>query len=242
MPFWLACLVETIFFYFANLAMMTAMTISVCRLLMVIKFDKMIEFEPEESVERIKTLLLTLTALPTVYPAYVVFTKEFVSPQVEFYTGLEGSESINPHLIFSSLVCTVCIIATIGPYLYGKYYLIKNHAISVRSERKDASKNMINMKAVIISFVLATLSVLVVILLRVVDQRLAPINIILVSSTFTVFLVKFVLSNKIREFFLRKAFQKKTNAQEFLIWFKSCFCHLKRNKVDVHRIEMESVA
>ena len=35
----------------------------------------MIEFEPEESVERMKTLLLTLTALPTVYPAYVVFTQ-----------------------------------------------------------------------------------------------------------------------------------------------------------------------
>lgn len=118
-------------------------------------------------------------------------------------------------------------------------YLLLN---SVRSERKDDSKNMISMKAVIISFVLATLSVLVVILLRAVDQRLAPINIILVSSTFTVFLVKFVLSNKIREFFLRKAFQKKTNAQEFLIWFKSCLCNLKRNKVDVHRIEMESVA
>ena len=118
-------------------------------------------------------------------------------------------------------------------------YLLFN---SVRSEGPDASKNMINMKAVLISFVLATLSVPAVILLRSFDQRLAPINIILVSTTFTVFLVKFVLSKKIREFFLRKASQKKTNVRECLISFKSYFFHLKRNKIDVERIEMESAA
>ena len=39
------------------------------------QFDKMIEFEPEESVEKMKNILLILPALPTVYPAYTIFTK-----------------------------------------------------------------------------------------------------------------------------------------------------------------------
>ena len=35
----------------------------------------MIEFEPEESVEKMKNIVLILPALPTVYPAYTIFTK-----------------------------------------------------------------------------------------------------------------------------------------------------------------------
>lgn len=52
-----------------------------------------------------------------------------VSPPVQFFTGLEGSEWINPYLTVGLALGLVSIPLTIGPYVYGKYYLNKYHAI-----------------------------------------------------------------------------------------------------------------
>jgi len=52
-----------------------------------------------------------------------------VSPQLTFYTGLTGSKSFNPHIITTVLLCGVCSVASLGFFLYGKYYLQKYHKI-----------------------------------------------------------------------------------------------------------------
>ena len=52
-----------------------------------------------------------------------------VSPPAQFWTGLKSSETINPYLILAIALGLVGIILTMGPYIYGKYYLNKYHAI-----------------------------------------------------------------------------------------------------------------
>jgi len=55
---------------------------------------------------------------------------EYISPQVSFYTGLaEWFVKPNPYLVSFGVTSLVCILATVGPYFYGRYYLKKYHSI-----------------------------------------------------------------------------------------------------------------
>ena len=52
-----------------------------------------------------------------------------MSPLVQFFTGIKGTDSVSPHVIV--VLTTVCICSTTAlvSYLYGKYHLNKYHKI-----------------------------------------------------------------------------------------------------------------
>jgi len=60
-----------------------------------------------------------------------------VAPHVSFYTGLEASRTINPHLIITCLIGIICIISASGQFFYGKYYLNKFHKTRETIERNN---------------------------------------------------------------------------------------------------------
>ena len=62
-----------------------------------------------------------------------------VAPHVSFYTGLEASRTINPHLIVTCLIGFICIISASGQFFYGKYYLNKFHKTRETIERNNLS-------------------------------------------------------------------------------------------------------
>ena len=66
----------------------------------------------------------------TLIPFKNLYLKWFtghVAPHVSFYTGLEASRTINPHLIVTCIIGFICIISASGQFFYGKYYLNKFH-------------------------------------------------------------------------------------------------------------------
>lgn len=94
-------------------------------------------------------------------------------------------------------------------------------------------KNIISMKAVIAFVVISTITVATGIVLSFTDQRQIPQNLIITASIATSFIVKFVNSPKIKEFFFRKMTQKKLNLSEFFLFTKSSFLKITRRKVGV---------
>jgi len=125
----------------------------------------MMEYEPEEVSRKILCVLSLIVALATSYQSYsaittgttqlsVLWIKEclnfkrrgglyfkwftgHVAPHVSFYTGLEASRTINPHLIITCLIGIICIISASGQFFYGKYYLNKFHKTRETIERNN---------------------------------------------------------------------------------------------------------
>ncbi|XP_023321103.1 uncharacterized protein LOC111695871 [Eurytemora carolleeae] len=128
MPYWIALLVELAFVYNVHLALGLSMGISACRLLMIIQFDKMIQFEPEKFCHSLLTALLILTVVIIGYPAYYTISRGVVGVLIGLLTGLDSSSTVGAVQISFIILLAVTVITTVGSYLYGKYYLKKHHS------------------------------------------------------------------------------------------------------------------
>ena len=100
------------------------------------------------------------------------------------------------------------------------------------SENVDSAKNMINMKSVIKTVISTIFIVISIVLLRrFTDQSKMPYSLILGLTVFTMYLVNFAQSPKIKEFLRHKLSQNVTNFRETLIAVKSRVLQLKSNQV-----------
>ena len=63
--------------------------------------------------------------------------KPFKFLYFKWFTGLEASRTINPHLIITCLIGIICIISASGQFFYGKYYLNKFHKTRETIERNN---------------------------------------------------------------------------------------------------------
>ncbi len=106
--------------------------------------------------------------------------------------------------------------------------------LSSMSENVDSAKNMINMKSVIKTVISTIFIVISIVLLRrFTDQSKMPYSLILGLTVFTMYLVNFAQSPKIKEFWRHKLSQNMTNFRETLIAVKSRVLQLKSNQVGV---------
>ena len=76
------------------------------------------------------------------------------------------------------------------------------------------TKNMIDIKAIVIIIIINVPLASLVILLGVLDHREIPVTIFLPSTLFTLYTVKFVQNPKIKEFLFRKLSQTMVNWKE----------------------------
>ncbi|XP_023337226.1 uncharacterized protein LOC111708164 isoform X2 [Eurytemora carolleeae] len=182
-------------------------------------FDAMIELEPEGFSQRVLLILCIVSGLIVGIPTYIVFTTGFVSPQVQFFTGIKGTDSVNPHVIF--VLTTVCICSTTAlvSYLYGKYHLNKYHKISIEFE-SDSTKNMIKMKTVLIAILISGSNGVLAVSLPTLKKQKTPVSVIIAATIITLSLVKFSRTPKVKEFLARKSTQKMTTITESVKAFR----------------------
>ncbi|XP_023333462.1 uncharacterized protein LOC111705217 [Eurytemora carolleeae] len=235
LPYWLAFSLELVDVYLVYLSLGLSTTISVSRLLMIIKFDRMIELEPEQLSQRILGFLVIIFTIIMGFPAYVAYTQEAVSPQVVYYTVWEEPTAPHPYLACFTIVWTICVLTTVGPYLFGKYYLKKYHILRMEFENRDEAKNIINMRSVIKTVLFTSFFVVSIVVLRFfADQSIFPYGLMMGVLVFTMYLVKFSQNPKIKEYFFHKLTQKKTILQEnYYTILSSRILNLRANKVGV---------
>lgn len=105
--------------------------------------------------------------------------------------------------------------------------------LSALSEGVDKAKNMINMKSVLLTAIITFLLPFIIILIKYISPKGVPLNMMLIVTVFTLFLVKFSQNEKIKEFFFRKLDQKKTQVVENIQNLKVSIFKIKINKVGV---------
>ena len=94
-----------------------------------------------------------------------------------------------------------------------------------------------NMKTVILTVIITSGAVVLAVLLRLVDQRQMPLNIIIPDTIATLILIKFFHNPEIQEYSKRKMSQRKTNLVESLKYLKSRILKLKTNKVGIRNAD-----
>ena len=110
---------------------------------------------------------------------------------------------------------------------------------SVPSETGEAGKNMISMKSII--KIISSLSLLFFISLGFLTVGgHVEIAVIIFVTFFTLYLIKYVQSPKVKDFFHHKLSQTKTKTNEKLIVFKSSILSFKMNKVGVQNMVQEA--
>ena len=100
-------------------------------------------------------------------------------------------------------------------------------------EKRDSTKHMINMKTVITSTCILGITVILAIPLGNIDQRNVPVNMIMMDSMLTIVLAQLIQKPPIKEFFLQKLSQKRTNLTENLLVYKDFFHKMSNSKVHV---------
>ena len=95
---------------------------------------------------------------------------------------------------------------------------------------------MLNMNSIILIWGLGCFLVVASAVFRVLDQRQVPINIILVVTILTLFLVSCVRTQNIQKFFIKKLSQKITNAKEKCYAFKTSILKMKQNRVGLQNM------
>ena len=110
---------------------------------------------------------------------------------------------------------------------------------SVLSENGETGKNMISMKSIIKIICSLSLVFLTLLGLLTVGGHV-EIAVIIFVTIFTLYLIKYVQSPKVKVFFYHKLSQTKTKTNEKLIAFKSSISIFKKNKVGVQNMVQET--
>ena len=111
--------------------------------------------------------------------------------------------------------------------------------VSVLSENGEAGRNMISMKLII--KIIINLSLLFLIILGLfLEGRHVELVLIIIVTFFTLFLIKYVHSPKLKVFFFHKLSQTKTRTNEKFIAFKSSILFFRKNKVCVQNMVQEA--
>ena len=103
----------------------------------------------------------------------------------------------------------------------------------MKYEVSDSSKNMINLKSIIVTVLITSALTVPLILLHYFDQSHIPYNIILAVTIFTMYLVKFVQNPSILKFFVHKMSQRKLILKETALVLRSAILKVKVNRVGV---------
>ena len=111
--------------------------------------------------------------------------------------------------------------------------------VSVQSENGDVGKNIISIKLIIKAIISIALMFLITLGLFL-EGRHVELVLIIIVTLFTLFLIKYVQSPKIKVFFFHKLSQSKTKTKEKFIAFQSSISIFRKNKVCVQNMVQEA--
>ena len=111
--------------------------------------------------------------------------------------------------------------------------------VSVQSENGDVGKNIISIKLIIKAIISIALMFLITLGLFL-EGRHVELVLIIIVTLFTLFLIKYVQSPKIKVFFFHKLSQSKTKTKEKFISFQSSISIFRKNKVCVQNMVQEA--
>ena len=100
----------------------------------------------------------------------------------------------------------------------------------------DTTRNLINMKTVIITLTCTIVLGISLVLLHNLNQSHIPYNLILTVAFFTIYLVTFAQNPKIVEFFQRKLVQKQDEVKENFGALRCSILRGKENQVGVQNV------
>ncbi|XP_023337930.1 uncharacterized protein LOC111708703 [Eurytemora carolleeae] len=173
LPYWMGVISSSVVYFLMNVSLLISMSISLVRTLLVVKFNMMIQLDPELWAKRILFFILAFLAIVVGVQAFQCYSVGYVSPQESFYTGLEVSDQMNPHIITILGIGSVAFLTTVGSYTFNWYYLKTYHNTRnsilrtiVEAEQLNSVKNMISNKSLTATAFFSLLAVVLVTSMR----------------------------------------------------------------------------
>ncbi|XP_023335382.1 uncharacterized protein LOC111706696 [Eurytemora carolleeae] len=209
-------------------------TIAILRLLFVIKFDDMIELDPEETTSKIVVVsaIFYLFIASALLPGHI--SEGYISPFNAYITGRTATLSVSRYNIAHFFIVIICLITVVGSFLYIKYHLKTHHSQATVAAETNHSKSIISLKTTFKGAFIGTLTIVIVSTLQKVKQTI-PLGVIASSILLTGIVAYIALGKKSTNYFL-------TQVKKYALQRNWSLPKLgRKNQIDPRAIELTAI-
>ena len=178
-------------------------SVAVLRLLFVIKFTRMVEFNQEATTKKLTVcmgifyLLVTMAFLPH------QLSSGYIPPFDAFLSGTTATLTMNRYSIAHSVHMLIALITALSVYFYIQYYLRTQHSMSIVSAESGPADSMISFRTMVSMSIICTFMVILLVILQKTKQNF-PFGVVLSSTILIGISFNFARKDCIQSYFIFK--------------------------------------
>ncbi|XP_023345035.1 uncharacterized protein LOC111714208 isoform X3 [Eurytemora carolleeae] len=136
------------------------------RMLLVLKFDQMMELEPEQAAKQL-FLAVQLIYIPTTIIITVIDLQTgFISPYLGYLLGSRASNGHDIAWYTTDVNAMLALTGTVFAYTFNTLYLKRKHALIIRREIAPPQQNLISLKKLMVGALALALLALAVFVIQ----------------------------------------------------------------------------